>query len=143
MTSGQSVQGPLCTPLFLLFPHHLTLAARSALLTAAAGATWAHTRSRLVVRFVSATSGGANVAVCRKASPAKETLASCKAGLDNDCNGKTGWADAVCKPLLTAAGLAPSPPPRPPPPRPSPRPPPPIRRPPPPVRTGRLLRQVQ
>lgn len=93
------------------------------------------------------------MAVCRKAVPARETLTSCKTGQDNDCNGKTGWADPVCKPLLLAAGLAP-PPPRPPPPRPpSPRPPPPLRRPPPPrpsprppppaVRAGRLLLQEQ
>ncbi|PRW33287.1 hypothetical protein C2E21_7824 [Chlorella sorokiniana] len=82
---------------------------------ATAGAAWAHSATGLVVRFVSVSNGGANVAVCRKAAPAKETLASCKAGLDNDCNGKTGWADPVCKTLLTAAGLAPPPPPRPPP----------------------------
>lgn len=110
---------------------------------AAPGASWAHAPSGLVVRFVSLANGGANVMICRKASPAKETLASCKAGQDYDCNGKVGFADPACKALLTAAGLAPPPPSRPPP---APRPPPPLRRPPPPtpvVRTGRLLRQAQ
>lgn len=52
------------------------------------GATWSHNTTGLVFRFVNITNGGANMQICRKAVPAKETLASCKAGLDNDCNFK-------------------------------------------------------
>ncbi len=64
----------------------------------AAGQSWALPGTRLVVRLVRATNSAAVVTLCRKAGP--ETLASCQAGLDNDCNGKVGAADAACAPLL-------------------------------------------
>ena len=68
--------------------------------------SWALTDAGLVVRLKSATSTAATVILCRKAGP--ETLASCQAGLDNDCNGRVGAQDAACLPMLVQAyGLAP------------------------------------
>ncbi|KAL4421241.1 hypothetical protein ABPG75_010532 [Micractinium tetrahymenae] len=71
----------------------------------AAGSAWAHPTAGLVVRLKSATATAAVVTLCRKAGP--ETMASCQAGLDNDCNGKVGSQDAACAALMSrAAALA-------------------------------------
>ena len=62
------------------------------------GKAWALRPPGLVVRLVRATNAAAAVTLCRMAGP--ETLASCRAGLDNDCNGKVGSQDAACQQLL-------------------------------------------
>ncbi len=75
-----------------------------------AGASWAHPTARLVVRLRSIAPGAATVSVCRKAGA--ETLASCRAGLDNNCNGLVGERDPACARLLErAAGAVKRPPP--------------------------------
>ncbi|KAL4421243.1 hypothetical protein ABPG75_010534 [Micractinium tetrahymenae] len=62
------------------------------------GQSWALRLPGLVVRLVRASNTAALVTLCRRAGP--ETLASCQAGLDNDCNGKAGSQDAACQLLL-------------------------------------------
>ncbi|PSC71116.1 hypothetical protein C2E20_5435 [Micractinium conductrix] len=64
----------------------------------AAGSAWTHPTAGLVVRLKSAGRTAARVTLCRKAG--KETLASCQAGMDNDCNGLVGVKDPRCSVLL-------------------------------------------
>ncbi|PRW57195.1 hypothetical protein C2E21_4079 [Chlorella sorokiniana] len=68
----------------------------------AAGGSWS--AAGLVVRVKAAGPTSATVTVCRRAGA--ETLASCQAGLDNDCNGRVGSADAACATLLAKAAAA-------------------------------------
>lgn len=58
------------------------------------GSAWEHPTAGLVVRLTSVSRTSAVVTLCRKAGP--ETLASCRAGLDNDCNSLVGDQDAAC-----------------------------------------------
>ncbi|KAL4423979.1 hypothetical protein ABPG75_001280 [Micractinium tetrahymenae] len=51
----------------------------------AAGQSWTHPATGLVVRLANAWRGAAKLSICCKAGA--ETLASCQTGLDNDCNG--------------------------------------------------------
>ena len=64
----------------------------------AAGSAWTHPTAGLVVRLKAAGRTAARVTLCRKAG--KETLASCQAGMDNDCNGLVGVKDPRCAVLL-------------------------------------------
>ena len=106
----------------------------------ARGDAWTHPTAGLVVRVTGMTATTATVTLCRKAGA--ETLASCQAGRDHDCNGLVGAKDAACAKLLAAAGVAANataaarPPPPPPPLR---RSPPPAARPPP--AAANLVRQ--
>ena len=68
------------------------------------GGSWSAPAAGLVVRVKAASPTAATVTVCRKAGA--ETLASCKAGLDNDCNGLVGAKDPACVPLLAKAAGA-------------------------------------
>ena len=72
-----------------------------------AGQAWTHPTAGLVVRLKAAFPGSATVTICRKAGA--ETLASCRAGADNDCNGLAGTADPVCVRLMRRAALAAAP----------------------------------
>ena len=67
----------------------------------AKGESWTDDDSGVVVRAVSTGSGSAIVSLCRKGGA--ETLESCRANLDNDCNGLVGSKDPACVPLLAAA----------------------------------------
>ncbi|KAL4421234.1 hypothetical protein ABPG75_010525 [Micractinium tetrahymenae] len=58
------------------------------------GSSWAHPTAGIVVRLKSINRTAAVVTLCRKAGP--ETPASCRAGLDNDCNGLAGDKDPAC-----------------------------------------------
>ncbi|KAL4421679.1 hypothetical protein ABPG77_001220 [Micractinium sp. CCAP 211/92] len=62
------------------------------------GSAWEHPTAGLVVRLRSVSSTSAVVTLCRKAGP--ETLASCRAGLDNDCNSLVADKDAACLKLI-------------------------------------------
>ena len=59
---------------------------------------WEHPASGLVVRLVGAGPSAAAITVCRKGGA--ETVASCAAGRDNDCNGLVGAGDPACAALL-------------------------------------------
>ncbi|PSC74160.1 hypothetical protein C2E20_2632 [Micractinium conductrix] len=63
-----------------------------------AGTAWTHPTAGMVVRLKAAGGTAASVTLCRKAG--KETLASCLAGLDNDCNGLVGAKDPACAALV-------------------------------------------
>ncbi len=66
---------------------------------AAAGDSWSHAATGLVLRFLLLTpSKDATLQVCRKGGP--ETLTTCLKGQDNDCNGLAGALDPACLPLL-------------------------------------------
>ena len=65
---------------------------------AAPGQAWAYPQAGLVVRLVAAQRGGAQLTVCRRGGA--ETLASCQAGQDLDCNGLAGDRDPACARLL-------------------------------------------
>lgn len=67
----------------------------------AAGEAWTHRAAGLVVRLKSTTRVAAVVTLCRKAG--RETAASCRQGLDNDCNGLTGGRDPACIQLTRRA----------------------------------------
>ncbi|KAL4452150.1 hypothetical protein ABPG75_007812 [Micractinium tetrahymenae] len=73
----------------------------------AANQAWTHPTAGLVVRVKAAFPGSATVTICRKAGA--ETLASCRAGTDNDCNGLAGSADPVCARLLRRAAATAAP----------------------------------
>ena len=60
--------------------------------------TWSDATTGLVVRVTSISKGSAAITVCRKGGA--ETLASCKAGLDYNCNGLVGANDPACAKLL-------------------------------------------
>lgn len=80
----------------------------------AAGDTWRHAASGLVVRLAGVGAGRATVTVCRKGGA--ETAATCAAGVDFDCNGLAGAKDPACAKFATKAAVQVSPSPRPPPP---------------------------
>jgi hypothetical protein len=60
--------------------------------------TWSDATTGLVVRVTSISKGSAAITVCRKGGA--ETLASCQAGLDYNCNGLVGANDPACAKLL-------------------------------------------
>ena len=62
------------------------------------GSAWEHPTAGLVVRLRNVSRSAAAVTLCRKAGP--ETLASCRAGVDNDCNGLAGDKDSACLKLI-------------------------------------------
>lgn len=79
----------------------------------AAGESWSHPQSGLVLRVRSIGASAADVAVCRKSNTrGVENLASCRAGLDGDCNGLVGLKDPQCIRLLAKAASRSSPQPR-------------------------------
>jgi hypothetical protein len=82
------------------------------------GRSWEHSASGLVFRNMGAAAGTATVKVCRKDTSGRETRATCLAGLDGDCDGKVGAADADCQPFLTHLPSPPAQSTRPPSPRP-------------------------
>ena len=59
-----------------------------------AGQAWEHSAAGLVVRLKALTSSSATVTVCRKGGA--ESVATCAAGVDNDCNGLAGARDPAC-----------------------------------------------
>jgi hypothetical protein len=63
-----------------------------------ASQAWSDATTGLVVRVTSISKGSAAITVCRKGGA--ETLATCQAGLDNDCNGLVGAKDPACAKLL-------------------------------------------
>lgn len=65
-----------------------------------AGQAWTHAESGVVVRVRSVGAAAAELTVCRKSASGKEDAASCKAGLDNDCNGKVGKDESACAAFL-------------------------------------------
>ena len=70
----------------------------------AVGGAWTQATAGVVVRVKAVTSTAATVTICRKGGA--KTLASCQAGLDNDCNGLVGNKDTACVPLLKKAAAA-------------------------------------
>ncbi|KAL4427875.1 hypothetical protein ABPG75_001964 [Micractinium tetrahymenae] len=65
----------------------------------AVGEAYTFNEAGLVVRFVdSGADTSAHVSVCRVAGP--ETLASCRAGMDADCNGLAADQDPACRKLF-------------------------------------------
>jgi hypothetical protein len=74
---------------------------------AAAGDAYELPGTGLVLRLQTKSSGAAAVTVCRRGGA--ETLATCQAGQDNDCNGLAGAEDPACAKLLAAGARPPSP----------------------------------
>lgn len=75
------------------------IARRAASLPTAAGDSWTHAATGLVLRFPRmAPNKDAVLQVCRKGGA--ETLATCQRGVDNDCNGLAGPLDPACLLLL-------------------------------------------
>jgi len=66
-----------------------------------AGQAWELPGTGLVVRLQSFTRVAAVVSVCRRGGT--ETAATCRAGIDNDCNGMAGPKDPACARLLRRA----------------------------------------
>ena len=78
-------------------------------LSTAGGQSWSSSAAGLVVRVRSisndtGSAAAAVVSVCRRAGP--ETVASCLAGSDNDCNGLAGRDDPSRSRLLPPAPVA-------------------------------------
>ena len=88
-----------CLPAAALPPHLTSLHLSPPLHPSppAANQAWEQPESGLVVRVKSTGAKAAAVTVCRRAG--RETLASCAAQLDNDCNGLTGSNDPTCTAL--------------------------------------------
>lgn len=70
----------------------------------ARGASYTDPDTSLVVRVTGMTSATATITLCRRVGT--ETLASCKANLDGDCNGLVGTRDPACAKLLAADAAA-------------------------------------
>lgn len=70
------------------------------------GESMTHSTSGLVLKVWStnAATGTASLWVCRKSASGQETLATCDAGYDGDCDGLSGAADPDCTPFLPAVG---------------------------------------
>ena len=64
----------------------------------AANKSWEEPAAGIVLRVKSVSRGSAVVSVCRKGGT--ETVATCVAGVDNNCNGLAGPADPACAVLL-------------------------------------------
>lgn len=67
----------------------------------AAGQAWQEPLSGLVLTYRGVVNGTHAVVVCRRVG--NETLSSCKAGLDFNCDGLAGAADPTCARLLRRA----------------------------------------
>lgn len=66
-----------------------------------AGQSFSHAKAPgLVFKCLTLSGGQATVTVCRKSASGVETLQTCAAGLDGDCDGLKGVADPDCASFL-------------------------------------------